>query len=641
MAEKTYTYVPAELKSATMDGVVVSAEGVFDYDYGENGEKQSEINRRVAEALGLEGGPSPANANNSRITLKDSSGTEIDHFTLNQEESQEITIPTPNDSQVRFHKGNSENAFASFTLNKGSDTDIWLDEPGNGTLKFTKNGTVFETFSANQSEDVTIDLTGIGPNDNQTKAVQSDWNETNSDNLAYIKNKPNLDDYATKEYVDNAIENLTPGEGRGEENQFAFSNINVTSGEDENTIEANDKTDTFSLVAGNNVSFNVNSQNKSITINASVIKDGEEDPTQLKTLNTTNESSLNTSSNESLYGNESINLHKISKTGRLDNLVLENTSEDFVSELRDVLGLGTLYQELSHCTASINPSTIYVGRQATIRFTVSSQLTPKKIIIKQEETTLTTDTNISGNTWNYSTNVTPQNAGQITYSIIVTGNNGIEQDPIIKTITISNDSIQRIQWNGNVNNGNSIVVGNEVDVNKGTATVYWISGTTESTSDFTLSASSGNLNGNRYTAPSSVGSVTFTATYNNLTDTKTISIVNSGTVTPPTPVTKTVYYGFAPENITNINYSSIKSEQISSMETIYSVDSNPYNGYFYYVICPSTMTLIYVKLNGYGFTMRQLKTMTISNESYTVYESAGSSGGYEQRDDYNFEILLR
>ena len=265
MAEKTYTYVPAELKSAAVDGVVVSAEGVFDYDYGENGQNQSEINRRVAEILGLGEGPSSAYANNSKITLKNDLNEELGHFTLNQESPKTIQIPTPKNSEVRFHKGDSENAFASFTLNKGSDTDIWLDEPGNGTLKFKKNGTVFETFSANQSEDVTIDLTGIGSGDDPV-GVQSDWNETNPNSLAYIYNKPRLDqyitqsnlsDYATKSYVDDAVEDIVVGQGGGEVNQLAFSNINVINDQDSTIIQANSKTDTFYLKAGNNITLTV------------------------------------------------------------------------------------------------------------------------------------------------------------------------------------------------------------------------------------------------------------------------------------------------------------------------------------------------------------------------------------------------
>ena len=46
MAEKTYTYIPAELKSASVGGVVVSAEGVYDYLLNKN---QQEINQDQKE----------------------------------------------------------------------------------------------------------------------------------------------------------------------------------------------------------------------------------------------------------------------------------------------------------------------------------------------------------------------------------------------------------------------------------------------------------------------------------------------------------------------------------------------------------------------------------------------------------------
>jgi hypothetical protein len=36
---------------------------------------------------------------------------------------------------------------------------------------------------------------------NKDELVQSDWNETDESSLAFIKNKPDMDSFATQDYV--------------------------------------------------------------------------------------------------------------------------------------------------------------------------------------------------------------------------------------------------------------------------------------------------------------------------------------------------------------------------------------------------------------------------------------------------------
>ncbi len=118
--------------------------------------------------------------------------------------------------------------------------------------------TDYEQFVAQYSSDI----------DN----MQADWLETDESSLAYIKNKPEIDNYLS-DSSNNAVSNKTITEALNdkldissgaEENQNSFSYINVGSDQ----VQAGSKTDAFTLIAGDNISFDVDTEDNEITINA-------------------------------------------------------------------------------------------------------------------------------------------------------------------------------------------------------------------------------------------------------------------------------------------------------------------------------------------------------------------------------------
>ena len=124
------------------------------------------------------------------------------------------TIPTVNNPTVTIKQGGTTKG--TFTLNQGSAATIDLDAGGSEAVQsdwnetdtddpaYIKNkptvptvndpavtirqgGVTKGTFTLNQAGAATIDLEAGGG-----EAVQSDWNETDTDDPAYIKNKPSI-----------------------------------------------------------------------------------------------------------------------------------------------------------------------------------------------------------------------------------------------------------------------------------------------------------------------------------------------------------------------------------------------------------------------------------------------------------------
>lgn len=93
--------------------------------------------------------------------------------------------------------------------------------------------------------------------------VQSDWNQSTTTADDYIKNKPTNATTSSAGFMSAADKTKLNGIATGAEvNQNAFSNVKVGS----TTIQADGKTDTLELVAGDNVTLTPDATNDKVTI---------------------------------------------------------------------------------------------------------------------------------------------------------------------------------------------------------------------------------------------------------------------------------------------------------------------------------------------------------------------------------------
>lgn len=120
------------------------------------------------------------------------------------------------------------------------EVDITVPSVGNGTITITQNGTTKGTFTTNQSGNTTVALT----DNNTTYSVATQ----SADGLESAEDKKKLDGIATGAEV----------------NQNAFSNVVVGS----TTISADSKTDTLTLVSGDNVTITPDENGDKITISS-------------------------------------------------------------------------------------------------------------------------------------------------------------------------------------------------------------------------------------------------------------------------------------------------------------------------------------------------------------------------------------
>lgn len=111
------------------------------------------------------------------------------------------TVDTPVE-QLKIWQGTEEQVRAKIQSGEIEDTDLAIatdveyakpDEIGHGTLTIQKNGNTIAVFSANSSENVTAGFS-------VTEPIQVDWNQTNSDSLDYIKNKPTVTSIMVKRF---------------------------------------------------------------------------------------------------------------------------------------------------------------------------------------------------------------------------------------------------------------------------------------------------------------------------------------------------------------------------------------------------------------------------------------------------------
>ena len=131
----------------------------------------------------------------------------------------------------------------------------WLESlKGDGVLGSVKFD-VEQELTDEQKKQALKNIGAIG----EDELVELKAHESNED--IHISAEDREMFMAFKEYMDS---NNIPDES--EENQNAFSNIKVG----DTLIESSEKTDTFTLVAGENINLTPNLENKSITISADV-----------------------------------------------------------------------------------------------------------------------------------------------------------------------------------------------------------------------------------------------------------------------------------------------------------------------------------------------------------------------------------
>ena len=108
-------------------------------------------------------------------------------------------IDTPVDP-LKIWQGTEEQIQAKIQSGDITDTDIAIatdvdyvqpNEIGDGTLTIQKNGQTVATFSANDNNDATANITITDP-------VNADWNQDNPNSLDFIKNKPTITSITVK-----------------------------------------------------------------------------------------------------------------------------------------------------------------------------------------------------------------------------------------------------------------------------------------------------------------------------------------------------------------------------------------------------------------------------------------------------------
>lgn len=126
--------------------------------------------------------------NNGTLTIQ-KNGTTLGIFGANS--SQDVTVNIEADQQVQsdWNQGNSSKP--DYIKNKPT-----IPVVNNGTLTIQKNGVTVATFTANSSNNVTANIEADAQ-------VQANWNQNNSSQPDYIKNKPDLSGFIT-----NTVDNL-------------------------------------------------------------------------------------------------------------------------------------------------------------------------------------------------------------------------------------------------------------------------------------------------------------------------------------------------------------------------------------------------------------------------------------------------
>lgn len=113
------------------------------------------------------------------LTIK-KNGVDIGTFSANEKNDKSINIEA--DKQVQTDWNDSDSTSVSFIKNKPTI--------GSGVLTIQKNGQTVGNFSANSTSDSTINIEA-------DKQVQTDWNEVDTSNVSFIKNKPYIPQIAS------------------------------------------------------------------------------------------------------------------------------------------------------------------------------------------------------------------------------------------------------------------------------------------------------------------------------------------------------------------------------------------------------------------------------------------------------------
>ncbi len=202
--------------------------------------------------------PTIPTVNNATLTIQ-KNGTTVKTFTANASSNvtANITVPTNNNELTNGAGYITSSGSCAYATSAGSANSVaWSnvsDKPtiptvNNATLTIQKNGTTVKTFTANASSNVTANITVP----TKTSDITNDSNYVSD--ASYVHTDNNF-----TSTLKTKLDGIASG---AEVNQNAFSNVTVGN----TTIAADGKTDTLTLVAGDNVTLTPDATNDKITI---------------------------------------------------------------------------------------------------------------------------------------------------------------------------------------------------------------------------------------------------------------------------------------------------------------------------------------------------------------------------------------
>ena len=143
-------------------------------------------------------------------------------------------------TQVQSDWAETNTEAVSYIKNKPTISDA--------EIVIKQNNVIKGSFTLNQTGSATINLEGGGGGSTQ---VQSDWAETNTESVSYIKNKPTLSIVATSGSYDDLLNKPTIPDAQ------VNSDWNASSGISQILNKPNMTTQTLTFVDENNVETNV------------------------------------------------------------------------------------------------------------------------------------------------------------------------------------------------------------------------------------------------------------------------------------------------------------------------------------------------------------------------------------------------